>query len=752
MGSILSRLSLKRRITLSVALGLASVLAVFGYVTMWAVQQSTDQIYRERESLARTTARYVDSLMARVYRELEEVAYLASQTASLEERQRLLLTHQRGAYTRLALLDAGGALVWQAPSNAPSPDIAAWPCVEASRQSKALASATLFSSSRPTGCIAIPLSGSSGSLVAELDPLAQDLRLIPLASGDESLLTEMVDVGGAVLASSAGDGVPAWADHLHLLDPLVAAGKSGVRVHEMPEGSARQTHLVAYAPLSTVPQWGVTVEQAQDVALALPYNLQTRFIVLGVAVLLLGSVLAWTDVRRVVQPLTMLTRASARMAAGDLETAITTSRGDELGELARTFDLMRLRLRDSLEEIGRWNQELEQRVNRRTQELSGLFEASQTLTLTLGLLRDERETYSQLTAKISQVVGASKCLIALFKDGEVVGQAPSYGLEEGAISSFKYPSAGLQAPSIVASGGRFSGDPSHGRRFLEAFGGDTALAVPLQVEGRTFGIIFAGDKPGGFSEHDARLLSIVAGQAAVAVENARLYGELQRKEEMRRQLLDKVIRAQEEERKRISRELHDDVGQALTALVMNLGGIEESLSSKLGDLRGRLATIRDLASETLAAIRRLMLDLRPTLLDDLGLIPAISWYAEHNLGRANIRPRVEVVGFQGRRLPVHMETVLFRVIQEAITNVVKHSAATEAIIHLELVNGQVKAKVEDNGKGFEVADKVRGYDEGLGLVGMQERVDLLGGSLRIDSRPGQGTSLSLEIPLVEMGT
>ncbi len=753
MGSILGRLSLKRRITLSVAVGLASILGVFGYVTMWAVQQSTDQIYREREALARTTARYVDGAMARIQLELEEVATLLTKSAGAEERQRVLSAHQIGAYTRLALLDASGTVLWQEPSSPSPAGISSWPCVASAQRAEKPAVATLLAGAlgRPTGCVAVPLPGGAGELVAEMDPLTQDVRLIPPSGGDDSLVIEIVDDNGTVLASSAANSNKFIADHMFILAPLVAARQSGVRVHQMPESSPRPSHLVAYAPLLSVPQWGIMVEQDQDVALALPRELESRILVLGAVVLLLGSVLAWTDVRRVVQPLGMLTTASARMAAGDLETAITTNRGDELGELSRTFDVMRVRLRDSLEEIGRWNQELEQRVNRRTEELSALFEASQTLALTLGLMRDERETYSQLTAKIAQVAGARRCLIALLSDsGEVVGQAPGYGMDESAAAGFRYRSSGLQAPSIVAPGMRPIGDSSHGLRFLHAFGGDTALAVPLQVEGRTIGVIFAGDKAGGFSDHDARLLGIVAGQAAVAVENARLYGELQRKEETRRQLLDKVIMAQEEERKRISRELHDDVGQALTALVMNLGGIEESMSPKLGEVRGRLASVRDLASETLAAIRRLMLDLRPTLLDDLGLIPAISWYAENNLGRAKIRPRVEVVGFQGRRLPVHMETVLFRVIQEAISNVVKHSSASETTIRLELVDGKVRASVEDNGKGFEVGDKAHGYDGGLGLMGMQERVDLLGGSLQVYSQPGRGTRLSLEIPLGEM--
>lgn len=755
MGSILGRLSLKRRITLSVAIGLASILGVFGYITMWAVQQSTDQIYREREALAQTTARYVDGLLARVERELEDAASRVAQASSTEEYRRILSARQAGDYSRLTLLDASGKVVWQEPPDAAPANVASWPCVEGLPVGGKPAIATVPAGveGRPTGCVAVSVPGLNGKLVAELDPITPNVWLIPTGSGGDSLVMEVVDSSGVVLASSAAGSNISVTDHMHLLASLVAARQSGVRVHQMPDNSPRPAHLVAYAPLTRVTQWGIVVEQDQDVALAFPRNLESRIIILGAVVLLLGSVLAWVDVRRVVQPLSMLTTASARMAAGDLEKPITTTRGDELGELALTFDLMRVKLRDSLEEIGRWNQELEQRVNQRTEELSALFEASQTLALTLGLMRDKRETYSQITAKIARVVGAAKCLIALLSEsGEVVGQAPGYGIDEGAVPGFRYASNGLHAPAIVAPKARPSGDASHCLRFLHTFGGETAIAVPLQVEGRTIGVIFAGNKMGGFSDHDARLLAIVGGQAAVAVENARLYGELQRKEETRRQLLEKVIMAQEEERKRISRELHDDVGQALTALVMNLGGIEETMAPKLGDVRRRLASVRDLASETLAAIRRLMLDLRPTLLDDLGLIAAISWYVENNLGRAHILSHVEVAGFQGRRLPVHMETVLFRVIQEAITNVVKHASATETTIRLELVDGKVKGSIEDNGKGFEVGDEVYKYDSGLGLMGMQERVGLLGGTLRVDSRPGRGTSISLEIPLGEVGT
>lgn len=746
--SFFGGLSLKRRITLSVALGLAFVLFVFGYMTTWAVQQSTVQIYHEREILARSAAGYFDALMLRLQGELAKAQELASQATTLEARSAIIAAHKSDVFSRLLLADYSGDVTWQTPLHNPLTNISNWPCVQMSGLGFQPATTSLQANAgeAPTGCMAYPFSDNSGLLVAELNLRIPELGVLQAGSGEQGLIIDVVDDSGAVLASSHASAT--WVDHMFLLGPLIDSNQSGVRAHEMPGGSSRPSHLVAYAPLKSVSQWGITVEQDRDLALALPRDLEWRIVVLAVAVLLLGSSAAWTDVRRVVQPLGMLTRASAQIAAGDLESAITTKRGDELGELARTFDLMRVKLKDSLEEIGRWNHELEDRVGQRTKELASLFEASQTLTLTLGLMRDERQTYAQLTSEIARVAGAERCLFALLREGgEVAGQAPGFGIEEERIKGFGYASSVLSAPSIVGSGTNATGDACHGLHFLKAFGGETVLAVPLQVEGKGIGIIFAAEKPGGFSEDDARLLTIVAGQAAVVMENARLYGELQRKEAIRRQLLDKVITAQEEERKRISRELHDDIGQALTALVMNLGGIEESLSPELDEFKGRLASIRDLTSETLASTRRLMLDLRPTLLDDLGLIPAIGWYAEKNLGRAHTNCRVEVSGFQGQRLPVQIETVLFRAIQEAITNIVKHSRATDAYIHLELVERMVMARIWDNGRGFEVGDRVSGYNGGLGLLGIQERMSLLGGSLQVESEPGGGTILRLEIPL-----
>jgi len=268
-------------------------------------------------------------------------------------------------------------------------------------------------------------------------------------------------------------------------------------------------------------------------------------------------------------------------------------------------------------------------------------------------------------------------------------------------------------------------------------------SVPLRAKERVLGIMNVVTEEGhGLDDEDLNLLTAIGHQIGMAVENARLYEEVQRKEEGRRQLLDKLITAQEEERRRVSRELHDEIGQSLTALIMNVGSAEAAIPPGSDALRRHLGEIQGLLAMTLEEIRRLMVDLRPTLLDDLGLIPAIQWFAETHLARAGIEPVLKIGGPR-RRLSPQVETALFRVVQEAITNIVRHSGAGRATVRLEFRDGVVAAEISDDGKGFD-PESAR---DGLGLLGMEERVTLLGGRWRIESGAGAGTRISIEIPL-----
>lgn len=230
----------------------------------------------------------------------------------------------------------------------------------------------------------------------------------------------------------------------------------------------------------------------------------------------------------------------------------------------------------------------------------------------------------------------------------------------------------------------------------------------------------------------------------------RLYEQLRLRDKERGDLLGKIITAQEEERRRIARELHDDISQILTGLVMNLGSAENLIASDPVAARQALESLRHVTSEGVENIRRLIRDLRPSLLDDLGLVPAISWYVENYLAPAGVEAKLETSGVDERLSP-SIKITLFRVVQEAITNIVKHAQAKTARICLQFAPSAILGDIEDDGIGFSVDTVRRGNSEGIGLLGMGERIELLKGKLEIESKPGKGTRVHFEIPRQESG-
>lgn len=219
-----------------------------------------------------------------------------------------------------------------------------------------------------------------------------------------------------------------------------------------------------------------------------------------------------------------------------------------------------------------------------------------------------------------------------------------------------------------------------------------------------------------------------------------LYRELQKKEELRGELLKKVIAIQEEERKRIARELHDETSQDLATLLLSL---ETTVDYGSEELRKKFIQMKALTDRTLDSIHRLILDLRPSVLDDLGLTSAIRWVAESRLEPLGIDLTFAVRG-QERRLKPEIETTLFRIGQEAISNIARHAEANSVFITIEFADSRVRLEVEDNGQGFNLSEFPNGS---FGLLGMEERAALLDGTFAIDSQPGNGTRLAVTVPL-----
>lgn len=234
-----------------------------------------------------------------------------------------------------------------------------------------------------------------------------------------------------------------------------------------------------------------------------------------------------------------------------------------------------------------------------------------------------------------------------------------------------------------------------------------------------------------------------AGQLALA--------EVERSERQRQRqfYLQRIIRAQEEERRRVARELHDETGQALAALMVGLRTIEEATSE--AEMRQRLDGLRAVLAGALAHVRQLAYDLRPAVLDDLGLEPALRRYAEQCQNRFGLQIDVRTVGIDERRLSPELKTTLYRIVQEAIVNAARHAQCTRIGVLLQTQNGQIVAIVEDDGVGFDPAAVLEPDMEGarLGLFGMRERAELVGGVLEVESAPGQGCAVYVRVPLEE---
>jgi two-component system sensor histidine kinase UhpB len=243
------------------------------------------------------------------------------------------------------------------------------------------------------------------------------------------------------------------------------------------------------------------------------------------------------------------------------------------------------------------------------------------------------------------------------------------------------------------------------------------------------------------------LQAIAQDVARITAENARLLDRLAHGEKRFRLISQGILRIQEAERGRISRELHDGVGQSLTALKIELEMLENAASLDQGALRSRLAELTRIADRSLQDVRQLSRLLRPQMLDELGLVPTLRWLARTVQEGTGLGVDLSIEGMEERVHP-DLETIVYRLVQEALTNVAKHAQARSAHVRLRCDGGRLLLSVRDEGRGFDPrqalgADAARGG----GLRGMRDRVDLFGGRFELRSAAGSGTSVEVELPL-----
>jgi signal transduction histidine kinase len=278
-------------------------------------------------------------------------------------------------------------------------------------------------------------------------------------------------------------------------------------------------------------------------------------------------------------------------------------------------------------------------------------------------------------------------------------------------------------------------DPEVDQQAARSMAARTGLFVPLIVRDRAIGVIVAQDKQHQdprFTDEDVRIAEAFAERAAVAVDLS---------ERVATDALRRVVAGQELERHRLARELHDETGQALTSILLGLKNLEEAKSDD--DVRRSVLELRELVVSTLHDVRRLAVELRPKALDDFGLVPALERLAETFAEQTNVDVHIEAA-LGDSRLPGEAETALYRIVQEALTNVVKHANARTVSVVLTRKGEAVVVVIEDDGRGF---DPSADHTEGLGLLGMRERIALVGGRLSVESAPDRGTTVAVEVPL-----
>lgn len=272
------------------------------------------------------------------------------------------------------------------------------------------------------------------------------------------------------------------------------------------------------------------------------------------------------------------------------------------------------------------------------------------------------------------------------------------------------------------------------------------VSIPLAAKGQVEGVLdLFRPKALEFTPNDIRMFTELGEQAGVAIQNARLFEQVLAGRRRLQLLSQELISVQEAERRRIARELHDEIGQALTALKVNLQSIQRSLSESI--LLPQLVESITIVEQTLQQVRNLSLDLRPSMLDDLGVVSALRWYIDRQAQRGGFEAEF-TADLPVERLPSEMETTCFRIVQEALTNVIRHAQAKHVWVSLRRTEGVLELQINDDGIGFDVdavLERMAGR-QSLGLLGMQERVQLIGGDITISSN-ALGTKILATFPL-----
>lgn len=602
-----------KRIIISIILSVLIVLVSLGIASFLTVRRTISRALNSRVETAMIIARNTDSLIEKSLNRLYDISLSGAVNfadRSWEPEKKALKTaYQYSIFTDgVFLLDKEGRVALTYPARFDKPDI----LLDIPYIKKIMADGrpvisniyTLPVTQRKVIYALVPLKSSRGEIIGvaggEINPTSFALHeIIAAVPTHQDDYVEIVDTNGVVIASNRPSRLFTGSDHNRFITSLITSKSTAVRqchrCHESGAGgsaSLRTDDILAFAPLSMAP-WGVSILQPQWEVFAPAEELKRIFLIAGICSIGISLLIAVGMSRSIVKPVHELIRATEHIAAGDMSREMGFGGSNEIGKLSSSFEVMRLKLADSLETLQQYNVELERKILDRTREI-----------------RISRNKIARL--------------------------------------------------------------------------------------------------------------------------------------------LEKVITVQEEERKRIAREIHDDTMQTLSALLLKLEMVK--LRAAQAD-QGALAEVQDIIVRTLSGLRTIIQNLRPSILDDIGLEAAIRWLLDKHLGEHGIEYSFTLSGESGRRFNPYVETTIFRIVQEAINNISRHAEAENVFVVMHVGPKAVTVDIEDDGPGFDTAEALRLYENGrgYGILGMKERAALLEGDLQICSREGHGTRISLNIPLEPYG-
>jgi PAS domain S-box-containing protein len=395
------------------------------------------------------------------------------------------------------------------------------------------------------------------------------------------------------------------------------------------------------------------------------------------------------------------------------------------------------------------NARLYKEIGQHIEELASMNMISQAITSSL----DIGETLIVITNHVVRLFNARSAALALYdkaKDeiwfdaisGDRVGLTKGDRISSGeGVVGWVIQHGEPLLLADMAQDNRFYGDVEEQLQLKD----HSILCFPLQTRSETIGAIeVISKKDELFNQNDLRLLSWLAMPAAVAIQNAQLFEQVSIGRKRLQSLSHRLVQIQETERRHIARELHDEAGQTLASLMVGLRLLEKEANNPKA-IPIRIAELKRTTDGVLENLHRLAMDLHPATLDHLGLVATLRQYVETFGAQYQLILQFETVGFDNeQRLPPTIETNLYRIVQEALSNVARHAQATHADVLLERRGGQIVTIIEDNGIGFDPETKKA--SNRLGLLGMRERAEMMGGRLEIESAPGAGTTIYVETP------